>query len=50
MGTEDKPRKVVGVYDRPAGADRKRGLWILVVAATVLTLVAWMACFAFSRA
>jgi flagellar basal body-associated protein FliL len=49
MGTEDKPRKVVGVYDRPAGADRKRGSWILVVAATVLTLVAWMAYFAFSR-
>ncbi|MGZ8254745.1 MAG: hypothetical protein ACXW2G_03785 [Burkholderiaceae bacterium] len=48
MGTEDKQRKAVGVYDRPASADRKRGPWILVVLA-VLIAIAWMAYFAFSR-
>ena len=48
MGTEDKQRKVVGVYDRPASADRKRGPWIAVVLA-VLVAIAWMAYLAFSR-
>ena len=46
MGSEDKQRKVVGVYDRPASADRKRGRWIAIVLA-VLIAIAWMAYLAF---
>lgn len=45
---DDKRRKVVGVYDRPAGADRKRSRWVWVVLA-VLIAIAWMAYFAFGR-
>ncbi|HET9024274.1 MAG TPA: hypothetical protein VFN64_06845 [Burkholderiaceae bacterium] len=48
MKSDDKSRKVVGVYDRPAGADRKRGLW-LWIAVAVLIAVAWMVYFGFSR-
>lgn len=48
MGSEDKQNKVVGVYERPASADRKRGLWIAVVLA-VLATIAWIAYFAFGR-
>lgn len=48
MGSEDKQNKVVGVYERPARADRKRGPWILMVVA-VLATIAWIAYFAFGR-
>lgn len=47
MQNDDKRRKAVGVYDRPASADRKRGPWILIVLA-VLIAIAWVAYFAFS--
>ena len=47
MENNDKRRKAVGVYDRPASADRKRGPWILAVIG-VLIAIAWMAYFAFS--
>lgn len=46
MESRDKRRKVVGVYDRPASADRKRSRWILVVLA-VLIAIAWTAYLAF---
>lgn len=47
MENDDKQPKAVGVYDRPAGADRKRGKWILITLA-VLISIAWTAYFAFS--
>ena len=48
MKPDEKPRKVVGVYDRPAGADRKRNPWIWIVLVVLITL-AWVAYFEFSR-
>ena len=44
MEPDPKQRKVVGVYDRPATADRKRGPWIWLILA-VLILAIWMAYF-----
>lgn len=45
MDNDRKPqRKVVGVYDRPASADRKRGPWTWIILA-VLILAAWLAYF-----
>jgi hypothetical protein len=46
MTHDDKPRKVVGIYDRPPGADRKRGPWLWIVIA-VLMAIAWGLYFAF---
>jgi hypothetical protein len=40
---QDPHGKKVGVYDRPASADRKRGPWIWVIA--ILISLAWMAYF-----
>jgi hypothetical protein len=48
MEDDEKRRKVVGVYDRPPSADRKRGPWVFVVL-LILIAVAWMAYFAFNR-
>ena len=48
MESEDKRRKVVGVYDRPASADRKPARWILILLA-VLIAIAWIAYFVFGR-
>ena len=48
MASDDKSRKVVGVYDRPAGADRKRAPVIAIVIA-VLGALAWGAYYVFSR-
>lgn len=47
MEPDRTQRKVVGVYDRPAGADRRRGplIWI----AAVLIAIAWIAYFFFGR-
>lgn len=41
----ERPRKAVGIYDRPASADRKRGPWIVIVLAVLIAL-AWGAYFA----
>lgn len=49
MKPDDKARKVVGVYDRPAGADRKRGPLRWIVLAALLITAAWIAYFGFSR-
>lgn len=49
MASNDKQRKVVGVYDRPASADRKRRPWLWIVLAVLISL-AWLAYFAFGRA
>ena len=49
MKPDDKSRKVVGVYDRPAGADRKREPWIWIVLVALLITLAWFAYFEFSR-
>lgn len=49
MNRDDKQRKVVGVYDRPASADRWRSPWIrialvvLIVLAGVLIFGMWAA-------
>jgi hypothetical protein len=48
MGPDDKQRKVVGVYDRPASADRKRVPWAWVIVVLLIAL-AWIAWFAFRR-
>jgi hypothetical protein len=48
MASDDKSRKVVGVYDRPAGADRKRAPVIAIVVALLVAL-AWAAYYMFSR-
>lgn len=48
MKNNEKQRKAVGVYDRPASADRKRGPWIVAIVAVIMTL-AWLAYFAFGR-
>jgi hypothetical protein len=48
MESGHKPRKVVGVYDRPASADRRRGPWLAIVIAVLIAL-AWIAYFAFTR-
>jgi hypothetical protein len=48
MKPDDKSRKAVGVYDRPAGADRKRGPWLWIILA-VLLAAAWGAYFWFSQ-
>jgi hypothetical protein len=40
---QDPHGKKVGVYDRPASADRKRGPWIWAIA--ILVALAWMAYF-----
>jgi len=48
MKSDDKQRKVVGVYDRPASADRKRSPWIWIALAVLIAL-AWVAYFEFSR-
>ena len=42
MASDDKPRKVVGVYDRPARADRKWPRWLPAIIA-VLVGLAWLA-------
>jgi hypothetical protein len=48
MNRDDKPRKVVGVYDRPASADRWRRPWVwialvvLIVLAGVLVFGSWV--------
>jgi hypothetical protein len=44
MPQDDKSRKAVGVYDRPAGADRRRGPWIWIVL-IVLAVLAWVLIF-----
>ena len=48
MASDDKSRKAVGVYDRPAGADRKRGPTLAILLALLVAL-AWVAYYAFSR-
>jgi hypothetical protein len=47
MKPDDKPRKTVGVYDRPPGADRRRVPRAAILIA-VLVAAAWIAYFAFS--
>ena len=47
MEPDSTQRKVVGVYDRPAGADRRRSRLIWIVA--VLIALAWIAYFLFGR-
>ena len=41
MPSNDKPRRVVGVYDRPASADRKRNRWVWLLIA-LLAGLAWL--------
>ncbi len=48
MATEDKQRRVVGVYDRPASADRNFRRWVPVAVAVVVGL-AWLAYLMFGR-
>jgi hypothetical protein len=47
MERDRTQRKVVGVYDRPAGADRRRSPLIWIVAA--LIAIAWIAYFFLGR-
>jgi hypothetical protein len=42
MTTDDKPQRKVGVYDRPASADRKWKRW-LPLGIAVLLSAAWIA-------
>ena len=42
MTTNNKPQRKVGIYDRPAGADRKWKRWLPMVIAVLLALV-WTA-------
>jgi hypothetical protein len=39
MSRDDKQRKVVGVYDRPASADRWRNPWIWIALVALIVLV-----------
>jgi hypothetical protein len=48
MSSSEKQRKAVGVYDRPASADRRRGPWIWI-ALVLLVALAWIAWFALRR-
>jgi hypothetical protein len=43
-----KREKMVGVYERPASADRRLRRWLPWLIALVVTL-AWLAYFAFAR-
>ena len=46
MPSNHKPRRVVGVYDRPASADRMRNRWVWLLIA-LLAGLAWLAIYAF---
>jgi hypothetical protein len=48
MKPDSRQRKVVGIYDRPSGADRKRGRLIWIVLALLIAL-AWVVWFSVGR-
>jgi hypothetical protein len=48
MSVDDKPRKVVGVYERPPAADRKRPR-ALLIALVLLVALAWIAWYLLAR-